>query len=134
MCANMKKDEIQRFPKGLNPYISKKGDEFMKKFQENDNAVFRNVQGSEAETKGGNFMATSDIGSIPQQVKRAKAEGVQISECAIRRLIKEGKIPARYIGPIPPARRGILWGAFNAAFIEPGEIHASHTAAALKIF
>lgn len=44
-------------------------------------------------------MATSDIGSIPQQVKRAKAEGVQISECAIRRLIKEGKIPARYIGP-----------------------------------
>lgn len=46
-------------------------------------------------------MATSDIGTVPQHAKRAKAEGIPVSEYTIRRLIKQGIIPARYIGPKP---------------------------------
>ena len=46
-------------------------------------------------------MGTSDIGTIPQHAKRAKAEGIPVSEYSIRRLIKQGIIPARYIGPKP---------------------------------
>ena len=46
-------------------------------------------------------MAVSDIGTVPQHTKRAKAEGIPISEYTIRRLIKQGIIPARYIGPKP---------------------------------
>ena len=38
------------------------------------------------------------------------------------------KIPAA----VPPIRRGKTVGIFNAAFIETGEIHASHTATALQ--
>lgn len=44
---------------------------------------------------------TSDIGTVPQHTKRAKAEGIPISEYTIRRLIKQGTIPARYIGNKP---------------------------------
>lgn len=43
-------------------------------------------------------MAISDIGTVPQHAKRAKAEGIPISEFTIRKLIKQGIIPARYIG------------------------------------
>lgn len=43
-------------------------------------------------------MAVSDIGTVPQHAKRAKAEGIPISEFTIRRLIKQGTIPARFIG------------------------------------
>ena len=43
-------------------------------------------------------MAKSDIGTVPQHAKRAKAEGIPISEFTIRRMIKQGIIPARYIG------------------------------------
>lgn len=46
-------------------------------------------------------MAKSDIGTVPQHAKRAKAEGIPISEYTIRRLIRQGIIPARYIGPKP---------------------------------
>ena len=46
-------------------------------------------------------MVVSDIGTVPQHAKRAKAEGIPISEYTIRRLIKQGIIPARYIGPKP---------------------------------
>ena len=46
-------------------------------------------------------MALSDIGTVPQHAKRAKAEGIPISEYTIRRLIKQGTIPARYIGNKP---------------------------------
>ena len=46
-------------------------------------------------------MAISDIGTVPQHAKRAKAEGIPISEYTIRRLIKQGTIPARYIGNKP---------------------------------
>ena len=46
-------------------------------------------------------MAAADIGTIPQHAKRAKAEGIPISEYTLRRLIKQGVIPARYIGPKP---------------------------------
>ena len=43
-------------------------------------------------------MATSDIGTVPQHAKRAKSEGIPISECTLRRLIRQGIIPARYVG------------------------------------
>ena len=46
-------------------------------------------------------MVISDIGTVPQHAKRAKAEGIPISEYTIRRLIKQGIIPARYIGNKP---------------------------------
>lgn len=46
-------------------------------------------------------MAVSDIGTVPQHAKRAKAEGIPISEYTLRRLIKQGVIPARYIGSKP---------------------------------
>ena len=46
-------------------------------------------------------MTRSDIGTVPQHAKRAKAEGIPISEYTIRRLIKQGIIPARYIGNKP---------------------------------
>lgn len=43
----------------------------------------------------------SDINTVPRQVARAKADGLPISEYTIRRLIKQGIIPARYIGKKP---------------------------------
>lgn len=43
-------------------------------------------------------MVLSDIGTVPQHAQRAKSEGIPISEYTIRRLIKQGIIPARYIG------------------------------------
>lgn len=46
-------------------------------------------------------MKNSDISTVPQHAKRAKAEGIPISEYTIRRLIKQGIIPARYIGNKP---------------------------------
>lgn len=46
-------------------------------------------------------MALPDIVTVPQHAKRAKAEGIPISEYTIRRLIKQGIIPARYIGNKP---------------------------------
>lgn len=46
-------------------------------------------------------MAKSDIGTVPQHAKRAKAEGIPVSEYTIRRLIKQGIIPARYLGNKP---------------------------------
>ncbi len=44
-------------------------------------------------------MAESDINTIPKLAQRAKADGLPISEYTIRRLIRQGTIPARYIGP-----------------------------------
>ena len=46
-------------------------------------------------------MAVSDIGTVPQHSKRAKSEGLPVSAYTIRRLIKQGVIPARYIGTKP---------------------------------
>ena len=48
-------------------------------------------------------MTQSDINTVPKLARRAKADGLPISEYAIRRLIKSGAIPARYIGPKPLA-------------------------------
>ena len=48
-------------------------------------------------------MVESDINTVPKLAQRAKAEGLPISEYTIRRLIKSGVIPARYIGPKPIA-------------------------------
>lgn len=46
-------------------------------------------------------MAVSDIGTVPQHAKRAKSEGLPVSAYTIRRLIKQGIIPVRYIGTKP---------------------------------
>ena len=46
-------------------------------------------------------MAQSDINTVPKLAQRAKAEGLPISEYTIRRLIKTGAIPARFVGPKP---------------------------------
>ena len=46
-------------------------------------------------------MAQSDICTVPKLAQRAKAEGLPISEYTIRRLIKTGAIPARFVGPKP---------------------------------
>lgn len=42
-----------------------------------------------------------DINTVPQLAKRAKADGIPISEYTIRRLIKQGILPARYVGMKP---------------------------------
>lgn len=44
-------------------------------------------------------MAQSDINTVPKLAQRAKADGLPISEYTIRRLIRQGTLPARYIGP-----------------------------------
>lgn len=44
-------------------------------------------------------MANADINTIPKLAQRAKADGLPISEYTIRRLIRQGTLPARYIGP-----------------------------------
>ena len=46
-------------------------------------------------------MEQTDINTVPKLAQRAKAEGLPISEYTIRRLIKTGAIPARYVGPKP---------------------------------
>lgn len=53
-------------------------------------------------------MTESDINTIPKLAQRAKTEGLPISAYTIRRLIKEGTIPARYIGTKPVASYSAL--------------------------
>lgn len=43
----------------------------------------------------------SDIGTVPQHAMRAKKDGLPVSAYTIRRLIKQGIIPVRYIGAKP---------------------------------
>lgn len=58
-------------------------------------------------------MVETDINTIPRLAQRAKAEGLPISEYTIRRLIKTGVIPARYIGPKAVASYSALVRYFN---------------------
>lgn len=58
-------------------------------------------------------MMQSDINTVPKLAQRAKAEGLPISEYTIRRLIKTGAIPARYIGPKPVASYSALVRYFS---------------------
>lgn len=44
-------------------------------------------------------MPEADICTIPKLAQRAKADGLPVSEFSIRRMIKEGTLPARYVGP-----------------------------------
>lgn len=60
-------------------------------------------------------MMASDINTVPKLAQRAKAEGLPISEYTIRRLIKQGLIPARYIGPKPIASYSALVRYFSCA-------------------
>lgn len=39
-----------------------------------------------------------EYGSIRVMARRCKREGIPLAECAIRRLVKQGTIPALYIG------------------------------------
>lgn len=58
-------------------------------------------------------MMEPDINTVPKLAQRAKAEGLPISEYTIRRLIKQGLIPARYIGPKPVASYSALVRYFS---------------------
>lgn len=72
-------------------------------------------------------MAESDINTVPKLAKRAKADGLPISEYTIRRLIKTGVIPARYIGPKPVASYSAIVRYFSC---EDGCDNATATVAA----
>ena len=58
-------------------------------------------------------MAESDIKTIPKLAQRAKADGLPISAYTIRRLIRQGTLPARYIGPKPVASYSALVRYFS---------------------
>ena len=58
-------------------------------------------------------MAERDINTVPKLAKRAKADGLPISAFTIRRLIKTGALPARYIGPKPVASYSALVRYFS---------------------
>lgn len=58
-------------------------------------------------------MLEPDINTVPKLAKRAKADGLPISEYTIRRLIKTGALPARYIGPKPVASYSALVRYFS---------------------
>lgn len=58
-------------------------------------------------------MAESDINTVPKLAQRAKADGLPVSEYTIRRLIKKGALPARYIGPKPLASYSALVRYFS---------------------
>lgn len=58
-------------------------------------------------------MTKSDINTVPKLAQRAKADGLPISEYTIRRLIKTGALPARYIGPKPVASYSALVRYFS---------------------
>lgn len=57
----------------------------------------------------------TDINTVPNLAKRAKAEGLPISEYTIRRLIRQGTLPARYIGPKAVASYSALVRYFSCA-------------------
>jgi len=40
-----------------------------------------------------------DVVTVPEALRRAKADGIPLSGYSLRRLVKGGQIPARYIGP-----------------------------------
>lgn len=54
-----------------------------------------------------------DINTVPELAKRAKADGLPISAYTIRRLIKQGLVPARYIGKKPIASYAALIRYFS---------------------
>lgn len=43
-------------------------------------------------------MVESDINTIPKLAQKARADGLPVSAYTIRRLIREGILPARFIG------------------------------------
>ena len=60
-------------------------------------------------------MTESDINTIPKLAQRAKADGLPISEYTIRRMIRQGTLPARYIGPKAVASYSALVRYFSCA-------------------
>ena len=61
------------------------------------------------------MLVQSDINTVPRQARRAKEEGLPISGYTIRRLIKSGAIPARYIGQKPLVSYSALVRYFSCA-------------------
>ena len=57
----------------------------------------------------------ADINTIPKLALRAKSDDLPISEYTIRRLIRQGTIPARYIGPKAVASYTALVRYFSCA-------------------
>lgn len=53
-------------------------------------------------------MAAPDIATVPKLAQRAKEDGLPASAYTIRRLIKQGLLPARYIGSKPVASYSAL--------------------------
>lgn len=53
-------------------------------------------------------MPEPDICTVPRLASRAKADGLPISAFSIRRIIREGILPARYIGKKPVASYSAL--------------------------
>lgn len=43
-------------------------------------------------------MVQPDINTTPKNVRRARAEGIPVTEYYVRMLIRQGKIPVRYVG------------------------------------
>lgn len=41
---------------------------------------------------------SSDFNTTPKNVQRARSEGIPITEYYVRMLIRQGKIPVRYVG------------------------------------
>lgn len=60
-------------------------------------------------------MAQSDINTVPKLAQRAKADGLPVSEYTIRHLIRQGILPARYIGPKAVASYSALVRYFSCA-------------------
>lgn len=56
-----------------------------------------------------------EYGSIATMARQCKREGIPLTECAIRRLVKEGAIPASYIG-----NKAILYWGNILAFVKNG--------------
>lgn len=62
----------------------------MERSQENTQSEERGIQDS--------LLAERDVVTIREAVKRAKAEGLPVSEYSLRKWVKSGEIPARWIG------------------------------------
>lgn len=74
-------------------------------------------------------MKVPDICTVPQLAQRAKADGLPASAYTIRRLIKQGLVPARYIGSKPVASYSALVRYFScedgADNIQPATVLAA---------
>ena len=62
-------------------------------------------------------MEVYQTGTIPQTLRRLKAEGHHVAECAFRSWVKTGQIPARYCG-----QKAYIYYPNVIAFLQGGDI------------